>query len=142
MTIRAFISARLIDPASGRDEIGSLLVEGGLIKGIGPGISIPKEADIRDCNGDVLSPGLIDMQSFATDGLSAAKGGITTAVLMPDYEPIIENNISVEYVLQKTSLNEPIKYKVLGAATEALEGQTMAEIGRMEASGALGFTAT
>ena len=140
MTLRAFINCRLLDPKSGRDELGTLLVEEGLIKDLGPNILTPKAAIITDCNGEILCPGIIDMQSFATDGLSAAKGGITTAVLMPDFEPIIENNISVEYVLQKTNTIEPIKFKVFGAATKGLKGQAMAEMGLMAAAGALGFT--
>jgi len=140
MTITAFINARLIDPITGRDELGSLLIEDALIMDLGTDISIPKGVKTTDCKGYILSPGLIDMESYATDGTSAAKGGITTSLLMPYFEPLIENNISVEYIQHKTKTSEPIKYHVFGSATEGLEGTTMSELGRMAQSGALGFT--
>lgn len=140
MSLRAFTNARLIDPKSEMDKHGSVLIENEKIKDLGSNISIPEGAEVVDCEGNILCPGLIDMQSHWADGKSAAKGGITTSVLFPDYAPPIDSNINVEYVLQKTQATQPINFQVLGAATDGLNGLTMAELGLMDNSGALGFT--
>ena len=61
----ALVNARLVDPASKRDEIGGLLVEDGVIRDLGPQINrghAPEEAEIIDCGGHVLAPGLVDMR--------------------------------------------------------------------------------
>ena len=59
-----FRNARLICPASNRDEIGFLLVKDGLIADIGAGecSDIPQEAKVIDCAGQILCPGLVDMR--------------------------------------------------------------------------------
>ena len=62
----AFINARLIDPATGRDEKGALLVENGVIADIGPRLfndGVPQGTATIDCGGHVLAPALIDMPS-------------------------------------------------------------------------------
>ena len=62
----AFLNARLIDPASGKDEPGGLLVKGGVIADLGGHLrrNAPERARVVDCKGHVLCPGLIDMQVF------------------------------------------------------------------------------
>ena len=67
MSTTAFMNARLIDPASGYDETGNLLAKDGLIADFGPALfkdGAPSNADIIECNGKVLCPGLIDMRVF------------------------------------------------------------------------------
>ena len=60
----AFINARLLDPASGRDEYGSLVVEDRIITAVGANAAVPEAAEKVDCNGACLTPGLIDMRAF------------------------------------------------------------------------------
>ena len=62
----AFLNARLIDPASGKDEPGGLLVRDGEIADLGNHLrrNAPERAKVIDCKGHVLCPGLIDMQVF------------------------------------------------------------------------------
>src|ERR1700748_587035 len=93
----AFRNARLIDPASGLDAKGGLLVENGRIADIGPRLfndAEPRDPEVIDCNGLVLPPGLIDMRVFTGEPGSehretlesashaAAAGGVTTVVGM------------------------------------------------------------
>ena len=61
----ALVNARLIDPASKHDEMGGLLVEDGVIRDLGPRISrgqVSEDAEVIDCGGHVLAPGLVDMR--------------------------------------------------------------------------------
>ena len=61
-----FLNARLLDPASGKDEPGGLLVKGGVIADLGHNLrrNEPERSNVVDCKGHVLCPGLIDMQVF------------------------------------------------------------------------------
>ena len=61
-----FINARLIDPASGRDEPGGLLVKDGVIADLGPHLrrNAPDGTTVVDCRNHVLCPGLIDACVF------------------------------------------------------------------------------
>ena len=80
----AFLNARLIDPASGRDEPGGALVKDRLIADLGPQLrrNAPEGARVIDCKGHVLCPGLIDMQVF-TAGSLLAELRANYAVTMP-----------------------------------------------------------
>ena len=70
----AFINARLVDPASGRDEPGGLVVTGSEIVDLGPHLrrNAPQGAAVVDCDGHVLCPGLIDAQVYTGDPGQAA----------------------------------------------------------------------
>ncbi len=60
-------NARLIDPESGRDEIGGVLIEDGRIRDLGPQIrkeTIGRDAAVSDCAGLIVTPGLIDCRVF------------------------------------------------------------------------------
>src|SRR4029450_6318222 len=61
----ALVNARIVDPASNRDETGGVLVENGVISDTGAQVtraSLSEDAEIHDCPGRVLAPGLIDMR--------------------------------------------------------------------------------
>ena len=60
---RAYINARLLDPATGMDEIGALLTDGETIADVGPHLftgGSPEDIPTIDCNGHSLAPGLVD----------------------------------------------------------------------------------
>ncbi len=79
----AFINARLIDPASGRDEQGGLVVRDGVIADLGSHLrrTAPDNAEVIDCGGHVLSPGLIDCQVFTGDPGQEHRETLKTASL-------------------------------------------------------------
>ena len=63
---RAFVNARLLDPASGLDQTGGLLVLGEKIADIGPHIrpdQLSPDIEWVDCHGHCLAPGLVDMRT-------------------------------------------------------------------------------
>ena len=149
-----FINARLIDPASGRDEPGGLLVRDGLIADLGGHLrrSAPDGAEVIDCQGHVLSPGLIDCQVFTGDpgqehretlktaSFAAAAGGVTTIVCMPDTEPVIDQVALVDYVQRRARERAIVNVNIMGAVTKGLKGEELAEIGLLQRAGAVAFT--
>lgn len=140
MTITAYINARIIDPANDFDGTGTLVVENGVITAIGSDVAVPDGTEAIDCKGLILAPGLVDMRSFSADGAAAAKGGITTAVLMPNGTPPLDSEPMVDHRLRQARDKQPINVSVMGAATKGLAGEDMAEIGLMSEAGAIAFT--
>jgi dihydroorotase len=149
-----FLNARLIDPASKKDEPGGLLVKDGVIADLGPHLrrNAPDRAKVVDCRGHVLCPGLIDMQVFTgepgleyretlkTASHAAAAGGVTTIVVMPDTEPVIDQVALVDFIQRRARDNAVVNVHVMAAMTKGLKGQDMTEIGLLKRAGAIGFT--
>jgi len=150
----AFLNARLVDPASGRDEPGGLLVEDGLIADLGAHLrrNAPEGARVVDCRGHLLCPGLVDMQVFTgepglehretlkTASHAAAAGGVTTIVVMPDTEPVIDQVALVDFIQRRARDNAVVNVHVMAAMTRGLKGQDMSEIGLLKRAGAIAFT--
>ena len=150
----AFLNARLIDPASGKDEPGGLLVRDGQIADLGNHLrrNAPERTKVIDCKGHVLCPGLIDMQVFTgepgqehretlkTASQAAAAGGVTTIVVMPDTEPVIDQVALVDFIQRRARDNAAVNVHVMAAMTRGLKGQEMTEIGLLQRAGAIAFT--
>jgi len=133
-------NARIIDPATGYDKKGALLSNGSKIVGYGETIDAPKGATIIDCDGRVLCPGFIDMRAHAVDPVAAPAGGITTVILQPDQNTMIENDAVVERIRRRSIDGGSSRVYPMGAATQRMNGEQIAEIGQMQQSGAVGFT--
>lgn len=134
MTTVAFINARLVDAASGLDTTGGILVENGRIAAVGD-ITPPDGAQVVNCQGQVLTPALIDTRAFKVDVDSCVAGGIGTAFLMPDQNPVLDDPAVVERACRLGQ--DRITVRPLVAATRGLEGEELAEVGLGLASGAV-----
>jgi dihydroorotase len=80
----ALVNARLIDPAAQRELIGGVLVVDGLIREAGAAVvpaNLPAHAQIIDCGGDCVAPGLIDMRAFIGEPGAEHRETIATATL-------------------------------------------------------------
>ncbi len=152
---RLFVNARIIDPASGLDTHGDVLVRKGKFAAIGkdlPREGKSKDFKIIDCGGHVLAPGLIDARVFIgqpggehretikSASKAAAAGGVTTMVMMPDTDPVIDDAALVAFVRQ--TANEKSRVRVLPAAalSRGLSGEQMTEFGLLSEAGAVAFT--
>ena len=130
----AFVNARVIDPASGRDSAGSLVVDDRTIAGID--VPVPANARVIDCGGRIVAPGLIDAGVFAADAGACLAGGITRVVLMPDRTPPLDDPALIEFAQR---IGKPhVWVHPLAAATQGLAGVELAEIGLCHAAGAVG----
>ncbi|MEO0618344.1 MAG: dihydroorotase [Pseudomonadota bacterium] len=150
----ALINARIVDPASGHDELGGLLIEDGMIADFGPHLrrNAPKGADIIDCRGKVLAPGLIDMQvatgepgdehreTLETASRAAAAGGVTTMMVTPDTDPVIDDVALVDFIQRRARDTAQVHVLPSAALTKELAGQEMSEIGLLREAGAVAFS--
>ncbi len=151
----AFTNARLIDPDTGRDERGDLLVRDGMIADLGPGLlgeTPPDGVSVIDARGKVLAPGLIDMRVFTGEpgaeqketlrsaSVSAAAGGVTTMIVMPRTDPIIDDASLVDFIRRRARDTAMVHVHPMAALTRGLQGADMTEMGLLAEAGAVGFT--
>jgi dihydroorotase len=145
---------RLVDPASGRDERGSVLIRDGAIADIAWGSTPagPEGATVIDCAGLVLAPGLVDMRAFTGEpgaehretlksaSEAAAAGGVTTLVCMPDTNPVIDDPAIVDFLLRRARDTATIRIHPAAAITKGMQGREMTEFGLLGEAGAVAFT--
>jgi dihydroorotase len=147
-----FRGARLLDPESGLDALGDLLVEGDRIAAVGGDLAAAaRDAETVDAEGLCLGPGLVDMrvqlrehgaehmESIETGGRAAAAGGVTTMVALPNTAPPVDDVSVVEFVARAREA-KLAKIHTYAAATKGLRGRDLTEMGLLSANGALGFT--
>ena len=142
--------ARLIDPASGRDEIGSILFDTSILD-IGPRITAPNATTI-DAQGACLMPGLIDMrvvvgepgaehkETFKSAGRAAVAGGVTTFVMAPNTTPVLDDASLIDFVLHRAPERSPAHILPAAALTRGLAGEVMTEMGLLKEAGAVMFS--
>ncbi|GAB6966927.1 dihydroorotase [Komagataeibacter kakiaceti JCM 25156] len=150
-----FENVRLIDPASGLDRAGRLLVRDGVIAGIDlPGAEgRPEGAETIDGQNQlVLCPGLVDMrvtigepgfeyrETVASAARAAVAGGITTIAVLPNTSPTIDNPALARLLRARGEETGMIDILPYGALTRDCAGVEMAEIGLLAEAGAIAFT--
>jgi dihydroorotase len=146
-----FRNARLLDPASGRDAPGSLLVVDGRIAALDAS-EAPSGATIVDCRGHCLAPGLVDMrvqlrepgaehmENMVSASHAAAAGGVTTMAALPNTEPPIDDVALVDFVARRARDIGIVNIHTYAAATKGLKGRELTEMGLLAEAGALAFT--
>ncbi|MBL4639691.1 MAG: hypothetical protein JKY57_04090 [Kordiimonadaceae bacterium] len=122
MTI-AFTNARLIDPATNMDTLGTLVTKGEHIASVGADVQIPQGATVVDCGGKILCPGFIDMRVHAVDVSAAVAGGVTTVILQPEQTSIIDTDPIVERIRSRSVGSHRVSVYPMGAATQGLKGE-------------------
>ena len=145
---RAFLNAEL---PTGR---GGLLVEGDIILAAGPDVIATQVAgaEVVDCRGKLLLPGVIDMRVFtgepgseyretlASASEAAAAGGVTTMIVMPNTNPVIDDAAMVDFILRRARDTAKVRVAPMAAITKGIDGELMAELGLMKAAGAVAVT--
>ena len=151
----AFLNARLVDPASGYDGPGAIIVTEGVIADVAraPNLgSLSSDVEVVDAGGALLIPGLIDIrvktgepgaepkETLKSAAQAAAAGGVTTMVVQPDTHPVMDEPSVVDFILRRARDIELVNVYPAGAATKGCEGKRMAEIGLMHEAGCLYVT--
>jgi dihydroorotase len=152
---RAYLNAQVIAPQQGLNGLGGLLIEDGWILAAGPLVTrdmVGAQTQLTDCKGKLLIPGLIDMRVFtgepgseyretlASASEAAAAGGVTTMIVMPNTQPVIDDAAIVDYVLRRARDTALVRVAPMAAITRGLSGELMSEIGLVQAAGAVAVT--
>ncbi|WP_186420879.1 dihydroorotase [Bosea sp. CS1GBMeth4] len=151
----AIIGARLVDPASGREGVGSVLVRDGLIAAIhwgGDRPALPGDVEVEEADGLVLAPGLVDLRAFlgepgaefretlGTGSQAAAAGGVTTVICRPDTDPPIDDPSVIDFIRRRARDKAIVNVLPAAALTKGLAGKEITEFGLLLEAGAVGFS--
>ncbi len=150
-------NARILDPASGSEINGAVLCDNGTIRDIVSGAA-PRASDspgqVRrvDAGGLIVAPGLIDMRVFTGEpgheyretlksaSEAAAAGGVTSFVMMPDANPVIDDAALVDFVRRRARDTARVNVLCSAALTRGLKGEEITEFGLLKEAGAVCLT--
>ena len=144
-------NVRAIDPQVGLDQTCDILIEDGKIAQVGANIEA-EGAEVRDMDGKVCVPGLVDIhvhlrepgfeqkEDIASGTRAAAHGGFTAVCCMANTNPVIDNALGVEYILARAASVGKCRVHVAGACTQGLKGEILSEMGDMVAHGVSAFS--
>jgi len=150
-------NARLIDPASGRDERGSVAIDGGRIAIVGSGDGAAARlrdfdaARTIDARGAVVAPGLVDLAArlgepghehaglLESELAAAVAGGVTSLVCPPDTDPVLDEPGLVEMLKFRARNLDLARLYPLGALTQGLKGEELTEMAQLTEAGCVGF---
>jgi dihydroorotase len=147
-----FTGVRVLDPASGLDIEGELLVRDGVIADFGPALGRPDGVEMIAGDGAVLCPGLVDMraelgepgfeyrETIASAAAAAAAGGVTTVAVLPNSAPAIDDPALVRAMRARGEETGSLTILPYGAVTRGCRGEDLAELGLLHEAGAVAFT--
>ena len=140
---------RVLDPGRGLDTIADVLMEGGRIAKVGAALAA---AQVIDAEGLVVCPGFVDIhchlrdpgfehkETIETGTRAAARGGFTTVCCMPNTEPPIDSQATVEYVLRTAAAVGLARVLPIGCVSRGRHGETLAELADLAEAGVAGFS--
>src|SRR5512140_893624 len=144
-------NGRILDPATGRDEVADLLIKGGLIVRIGQHLHATGVVGF-DAKGMIVAPGFIDMhvhlrepgfehaETIESGTRAALAGGFTSICPMPNTKPVNDNATVTSYIVERARRNAVVNVFPIGAITKGSAGEELAAIGGMKAAGAVAIS--
>ena len=147
----AIEGARIIDPASNRDSVGSIYLADGRIAAIDRAPEGFVADETIDAGGLAACPGLIDLAArlrepgfeykatLETEMRAAVVGGVTTLVCPPDTDPPLDEPGLVQMLKRRAASVEGVRVLPLGALTAGLKGEKLAEMALLAEAGCIGF---
>ncbi len=131
---------------------GDVHVRGGMVVRVGEDLDVPAGAEVVDCGGMILIPGLFDIhvharepgredkETIRTASEAAINGGVTGMVLMPNTSPAIDSGGLVQSVLDIAKEKARIAVLTSGCITKGRLGVELAGIAGMRSKGVLMLT--
>ena len=144
-----FTGGRVIDPSQELDIASDLLVVDGKVAEIGKNLTAPDEAEVIDVSGLIVAPGLIDVhvhfrepgmeeaETVATGARAAVAGGFTGVCVMPNTDPVTDNQAAVGFIVKQGGDANAARVYPIAAITLQQLGERLSEFGELVAAGAV-----
>lgn len=126
-----------VDSASGFEGRTDIHIKDGEIAAVGGNLAAP-EAQVIDCSGLTVIPGICDMhvhfrdpgqthkEDIITGSEAAAAGGVTAVACMPNTVPTVDNAETVRYIIEKAK-NAKTRVYPVGSITKGLGGTELCD---------------
>lgn len=148
---------RVVDPTSGRDETGDVLIEDGRVTAIGPTVASDlgsriSDLETWDATGLVVAPGLVDIhvhlrepgqthkEDIASGTAAALRGGVTSVVCMANTSPPVDDPMIVAAILERARSAGRAGVFPVGAITRRLEGTEISPVASLAAAGVVALS--
>ena len=145
-------NGRVINPASGFDQVADVAIAAGRIVGIGavPADFAPNKT--IDASGCVVAPGLVDLSvrlrepghehegMLESELAAAVAGGVTSLVCPPDTDPVLDEPGLVEMLKFRAEKLHQSRVFPLGALTRGLRGTALTPMVQLTEAGCVGFS--
>ncbi len=147
-------SGHIVDPSQGIDENGSLLITDNKISWLGTGEKSPPQPnyDVLDAKGLIVCPGFIDLhchlrqpgseerETIATGTRAATQGGFTTICCMPNTNPPLDSQTTMDYVKSIAAAEGVVRVLPIGCVTKGRKGEELAEMSDLKSAGVVGYS--
>ena len=144
----------IIDPSQGIDEAGSLLITEGKISWLGGGEITPPlpDCDVLHAHGLIVCPGFVDFhchlrqpgfedkETIATGTRAAARGGFTTICCMPNTNPPLDNQATIDYVKSIAAREGVISVLPIGCVSKGRKGEELAEFSELASASVIAYS--
>jgi len=145
---------RIIDPSQGIDEKANLLIAEGKISWLGKGKEAPPQldCDVLHAEGLIVCPGFIDFhchlrqpgfeekETISTGTQAAARGGFTTVCYMPNTNPPLDNQATVDYVKSIAAAEGVVRVLPMGCISKGRKGEELAPMGELASAGVIAYS--
>jgi dihydroorotase len=150
MSLLLITGGRVIDPSQKLDRVTNVLIEDGRIAAYD--VALGGDVPTLDAAGKIIAPGLVDLntqlrepgfeedETIESGTRAALAGGFTSIACIPETDPPIDSQASVEFIRQKAARAKNCNVYVLACVSKNREGNELAEMGSLVESGAVGFT--
>ena len=144
--------AYVVDPSQGLDGIFDVFIIDGKIDAVRENLTAPKGADVINATGKHIFPGLIDArvyvgepggehrETIASASKSAAAGGVTSFIMMPETNPVIDDVALVDFVRRASRDDAEVRIYPAVSVTKGFEGKELTEVGLLQEAGAVMLT--
>mgnify|MGYP001137069303 CR=1 FL=1 len=145
-------NGRVINPASSTDTVQDIYIAGGRIVAMGAAPADFTPDRVVDASGLVILPGLVDLAvrlrepgyeyraTLDSEVHAAIAGGVTSLVLPPDTDPVLDEPGLIEMLKHRARLLNLARVYPLGALTVGLKGEKLTEMGLLTDAGCVAFS--
>ncbi|MFL5991216.1 MAG: dihydroorotase [Rubrobacteraceae bacterium] len=137
--------AHVLDPSNALDGVADVRIRGGRVAEIGEGLRGTRELDADglhlfpgfvDVHAHWRTPGREDEESVESGSASAAAGGFTGVIMMPNTDPVVDRPVVVSGLVRRVERESRVRAYVSAALHAGLKGERLTEMRLLKEAGA------